>query len=147
MALSVLGALLALLLWLALLGPALKTWQKVPEQREKLEQDLAAVQALRGQVQVLKNQPSLSFDAAYQALGKTTRSYLPANTSMNLLGDQVTVQLQAVPAHALAQWLAAARNNAKALPVSGDLKAAAAPADGSGAVWTGSVVLRLPPRE
>ncbi len=66
---------------------------------------------------------------------------------MNLLGDQVTVQLQAVPAHALAQWLAAARNNAKALPVSGDLKAAAAPADGSGAVWTGSVVLRLPPRE
>ena len=142
-----------------LLGPALKTWQKVPEQREKLAQDLAAVQALRGQVQALKNQPSLSFDAAYLALGKTTRSYLPANTSMNLLGDQVTVQLQAVPAHALAQWLAQARSNARATPLEARLTRSAAPAAaapagnapvtlGSTPVamprWDGTVVLALP---
>lgn len=146
MVLGIAAALLAALLWL-LLAPALKTWQKVPAEREKLEKDLAAVQALAVQVQVLKAAPSLSFDAAYLALGKTTRSYLPVNTSVNLLGDQATVQLQAVPAHALAQWLAAARHNAKAVPVSSDLKAAAAGADGGGATWSGTVVLRLPPRE
>ena len=142
MVLAIAGALLAGLLWL-LLVPALKTWQTVPAERQYLDKNLAAVQALQLQAQALKAAPSLSFDAAYLALGKTTRSYLPAN----LLGDQVTVQLQAVPAHALAQWLAAARHNAKALPVSSELKAAAAGADGSGAVWSGTVVLRLPPRD
>ncbi len=146
MVLGIAAAVSAVILWL-LLAPALKTWQKVPAEREKLEQDLAAVQALGVQAQALKAASSLSFDAAYLALGKTTRSYLPANASINLLGDQVTVQLQAVPAHALAQWLAAARHNAKAVPVSSDLKAAALGADGSGAVWSGTVVLRLPPRE
>ncbi len=147
MVLGVAAALAALLLWLVLLGPALKTWQKVPAERAKLEQDLLVVQALGLEVQALKAAPSLSFDAAYQALGKTVRSYLPATASMQVLGDQVTVQLQAVPAHALAQWLAAARHNAKALPASFNLKAGAAGSDGSGAVWSGTVVLRLPPRE
>lgn len=146
MVLAIAGALLAGLLWL-LLVPALKTWQTVPAERQQLDKNLAAVQALQLQAQALKAAPSLSFDAAYLALGKTTRSYLPANATINLLGDQVTVQLQAVPAHALSQWLAAARHNAKALPVSSELKAAAAGADGSGAVWSGTVVLRLPPRD
>ena len=146
MVLAIVGALLAGLLWL-LLVPALKTWQTVPAERQHLDKNLAAVQALQLQAQALKAAPSLSFDAAYLALGKTTRSYLPANATINLLGDQVTVRLQAVPAHALAQWLAAARHNAKALPVSSELKAAAAGADGSGAVWSGTVVLRLPPRD
>ena len=146
MVLAIAGALLAGLLWL-LLVPAFKTWQTVPAERQHLDKNLAAVQVLQLQAQALKAAPSLSFDAAYLALGKTTRSYLPANATINLLGDQVTVQLQAVPAHALAQWLAAARHNAKALPVSSELKAAAAGADGSGAVWSGTVVLRLPPRD
>ena len=146
MVLGVAAVLLAALLWL-LLAPAIKTWQQVPAQRAKLETDLAVVQGLQSQAQALKGGNTLSFDAAYQALGKTTRSYLPASTSINLLGDQVTVQLQAVPAHALAQWLAAARHNAKALPASFNLKAGAAGSDGSGAVWSGTVVLRLPPRE
>lgn len=145
MVLGIAAAVLAALLWL-LLAPAVKTWQKVPAEREKLEKDLAAVQALGVQAQALKTAPSLSFDAAYLALGKTNAHYLPANTSLSLLGDLATVRLQAVPAHALAQWLAAVRHNAKALPVSSDLKAATGN-DGSGAIWSGTMVLRLPPRE
>ena len=69
MVLGVAAALAALLLWLVLLGPALKTWQKVPAERAKLEQDLLAVQALGLEVQALKASASLSFDAAYHALG------------------------------------------------------------------------------
>jgi general secretion pathway protein M len=145
MVLAIALALAATLLWF-MLAPAIKTWQKVPAERAKLEKELAAVQALGVQAQVLKNAPSLSFDAAYLALGKTTAQYLPPSTHSQVLGEQVTVQLQAVPAHTLAQWLAAVRNNAKALPVSSDLKVVSMAADGSGAVWSGTVVLQLPSR-
>ncbi len=147
MVLAVAAALLLLLAWFVLLGPALKTWQKVPAQRAQLEKDQAALQILAAQAAPLKDAPSLSFDAAYQAVGQSTRAYLPASAQINLLGDQVTVRLQQVSAHALAQWLAALRHNAKALPISSQLKAEAAAEDGSGAVWSGTVVLRLPPRE
>lgn len=138
-------AVLLLLFWFLLLGPAIRTWHQVPVQRAQLEKDQAALQALSVQAQQLKNAQSLSFDAAYQALGSSTRQYLPAQTAIHLLGDQVTVKLQQVPAHSLAQWLAAARNNAKALPVSAQLSASAG--DASGPLWSGTVVLRLPPRE
>ncbi len=73
MVLGVAAALAALLLWLVLLVPALKTWQKVPAERQHLDKNLAAVQVLQLQAQALKAAPSLSFDAAYLALGKTTR--------------------------------------------------------------------------
>jgi general secretion pathway protein M len=107
--------------------------------------DLAAVQVLEQQAQQLKNLPSLSFDAAYQAVGSTTRNYLPPSASVHVLGDQVTVKLQQVPAHSVAQWLAALRHNAKALPVSTQLSASAG--ESAGVLWSGEVVLHLPPRE
>ena len=139
------GAVLALLLmYFFVLGPALRTWQQVPTQRERVAKDFAAVQALEQQAQQLKNLPSLSFDAAYQAVGSTTRNYLPASASVHVLGDQVTVKLQQVPAHSMAQWLAALRHNAKALPVSTQLSASAG--ESTGVLWSGEVVLRLPPR-
>lgn len=141
---AVLLAVGLLLLWL-LLRPAVHTWQTAPAAQAQLEQQMGQLQGLAEQAQQLKDAPSLAFDAAYQALNSSVRNYLPSSSQVQLLGDEVTVSLSDVPAHSLAQWLAAARNNAKAVPISMQLEAVQA--DTSGARWSGKVRLRLPPRE
>ena len=76
-----------------------------------------------------------------------------------LLGDRVTVTLKGAPADAVAQWLALARTNARAVPVESRLtrSTAATPANAGPATlgntgaapvprWDGTVVLALPAR-
>jgi general secretion pathway protein M len=72
-------------------------------------------------------------------------------------GDRVTVQLKAVPAATLANWLTQARNQAQVLPVeahltrghvthtNSTLEATSATAH-SAVVWNGNLVLSLPNR-
>ena len=59
-------------------------------------------------------------------------------------GDRVTVQLKAVPATTLANWLTQARSDAQVLPVEAHLTRSGA--DNLPAVWNGNLVLSLPNR-
>jgi general secretion pathway protein M len=61
-------------------------------------------------------------------------------------GERVTVQLKAVPATALAQWLSQAREQAQALPLEAHLTRSANANNASAIMWDGSMVLRLPNR-
>jgi general secretion pathway protein M len=138
----VLGALalllLALLWWLGL-APALATLRSVEKQRPLLDAQWQQMQRLQAQAQTLQAQPRLAVDDA-QALLEAAMKPLGASAQWTLSGERVSVTLHGAPADALAQWLAQARLNARAVPGEARL---VRNASGS---WDGTLVLTLAAR-
>jgi general secretion pathway protein M len=100
--------------------------------------------ALQNQAQALQSSTPLSRDEALRNLQGLTPS---AQIQLNVQGDRVAVQLKAVPAAALANWLAQARSQAQALPMEAHLTRSNATGSVSNTVvWDGSLVLDLPNR-
>jgi general secretion pathway protein M len=107
--------------------------------------------ALQNQAQALQARTPLSRDEALRNLQGLTPG---PQIQLNVQGERVSVQLKAVPAPTLANWLAQARSQAQALPVEAHLtrsSATAAPQAPSASVsnsvlWDGNLVLSLPNR-
>lgn len=142
---SVLGALLAVLLfWSIAIAPALNTLRDSDNRRTQISQQQAHMLALQAQAQALQTRTPLARDEALRNLQALTPS---AQMQLNVQGDRVTVQLKAVPAASLANWLAQARSQAQALPVEAHLTRGNATSTVSNTVvWDGSLVLSLPNR-
>ncbi|MFM9901014.1 MAG: type II secretion system protein GspM [Polaromonas sp.] len=154
--------LLAVLWWVAM-APALKTLQNAEAQRRTLDAQLQTMQSLQVQAQALQSQPGVNHSDALRALESSVKQGLGATAQLNVVGDRATVTLRGTSADALAQWLAQARVNARALPSEARLtRTAAAPvpaaapgaaaavstavADDAVPLWSGSLVLSLPPQ-
>ena len=99
--------------------------------------------ALQNQAQALQTRTPLSRDEALRNLQGLTPS---AQMQLNVQGDRVSVQLKAMPAPTLANWLAQARSQAQALPVEAHLTRGNTTGANSAVVWDGSLVLSLPNR-
>lgn len=150
---SVLGALLGVVLfWSVAIAPALHTLYDSDNRRAQIGQQQAHMLALQNQAQALQTRTPLSHDEALRNLQSLT---LGAQMQLNVQGDRVAVQLKAVPAPILANWLAQARSQAQALPVeahftrgngmgTNNTPSATTTASNSAAVWDGSLVLSLP---
>jgi len=137
--LSVLGALLAaILFWSIVIAPALNTLRDSDNRRAQIGQQHAHMLALQAQAQALQTRVPLSRDEALRQLQSLTPS---AQIQLNVQGDRVSVQLKAVPAATLAQWLSQARSQAQALPVEAHITRSNATM-----TWDGSLVLNLPNR-
>ena len=137
---TVLAALLGVLLfWFIAIAPALNTLRDTDLRRAKVEQQHAHMLALEAQAKALQTRTHISRDEALRQLQSLT-----PNTQMQLhvQGDRVTVQLKAVPATVLADWLAQTRHQAQALPLEAHLTRSHAEA----VVWDGNMVLSLPHR-
>jgi general secretion pathway protein M len=142
---GVLGWLLGIwLVWAVTLQPALQTLHDSAERRAQLAQQLHRMQALQSQAQNLQQQTALSPAEALQRLRQLTPT-TDTGLQLNQNNGQVSVQVNAVPATALASWLAQARRQAHALPT--EVHLTLANKDGPGASWNGRIVLRLPERE
>ena len=136
---SVLGALLAVLLfWSIAIAPALNTLRDSDNRRALIGQQQANMLALQAQAQALQTRTPLARDEALRNLQGLTPG---AQMQLNVQGDRVTVQLKAVPAATLANWLAQARSQAQALPVEAHLTRS-----NTAMTWDGSLVLSLPNR-
>lgn len=142
---SVLAALLAaLLFWSIAIAPALNTLRDSDNRRAQISQQQAHMLAMQAQAQALQTRTPLARDEALRNLQALTPS---AQMQLNVQGDRVTVQLKAVPAASLANWLAQARSQAQALPVEAHLTRGNATSTVSNTVvWDGSLVLSLPNR-
>ena len=153
------GVVLLALLWWVALAPALGTLRQAPELHGKLDLQLQHMQRLQAEAQQLQAQPQTSPTDAVGALRAALTQRLGTSAQMNVLGDRVTVTLKGAPADAVAQWLALARTNARAVPVESRLtrSTAATPAHAGPATlgntgaapvprWDGTVVLALPAR-
>ena len=127
---------LAVVWWLAL-APALRTVREAPAQQAGVDAQWQQLKDLQAQAQTLQQQPRMTQAEALRALQNTTTELLSTSAQVQTLGDRSTVTLKAVPAPALATWLAQVRTQARAVPVQAHLKLSAA-------AWSGSVVLSLP---
>lgn len=136
---SVLGVLLGVLLfWSIAIAPALNTLRESDNRRTHIGQQQAHMLALQAKAQALQTRTPLARDEALRNLQGLTPG---AQMQLNVQGDRVTVQLNAVPAATLANWLAQARNQAQALPVEAHLTRS-----NTGMTWDGNLVLSLPTR-
>ena len=130
----------AALLWWIALAPALATLRGAETQRRVLDRQLQQVQGLQAQAQALQSQPKASYDEALRLLELSVRERLGTAARMVVSGDRATVTLTGAAADPLAQWLAQARVNARALPSEAHLFRNAT------GLWEGTLVLTLPPR-
>ena len=112
-AVLVLGALL----WQLVLAPALATLRTADAEAKALDAQLQHLQALQTQARALQKQPALGFDDALRALTAATRQTLGSTAQLSVAGERASVTLQGASADALAQWLAQARLNARAVPL------------------------------
>lgn len=137
---------LALLWWLAI-APPLATLKTAAAERDALRMQAAQMQQLAQEARALQALPTLGHDEALRALEQATEQHLAQAATLATVGEQAQVTLDGATADALAQWLAAARSNARALPVQARLKPLADEADDThGAVrWSGTLTLMLPP--
>ena len=167
---------LALVWWVAL-APALRTLATAPAAHAELDAQLQQMAALQLQAKALQAQPRANRDDALRALETSVRQGLGPNAQIQVAGagagEGVLVTLRATPADGLAQWLAQARGNARAVPrevhltrtqggapvpgrsagafPSGPGAATAAAANAAAAAdtrvrWDGTLVMNLPAR-
>jgi general secretion pathway protein M len=149
----VLGAWLGVLLfWSIAIAPALNTLRDSDNRRAQISQQQAHMLTLQTQAQSLQTRTPLSRDEALRNLQGLTPG---PQIQLNVQGERVSVQLKAVPAPTLANWLAQARSQAQALPLEAHLtrgngtvpnNASAPAAANSPVVWDGNLVLSLPNR-
>jgi len=109
--------LLALVWWVAL-APALRTLATAPAAHAELDRQLQQMGALQTQARALQAQPRANREDALRALETSVRQGLGPNAQMQVAGagEGVLVTLRATSADSLAQWLAQARGNARAVP-------------------------------
>jgi general secretion pathway protein M len=127
-------------LWILAIAPALATLQHSDEQRRVLDAQLQRIMALRAQAQSLQSQPKQNYEEASRQLELSVRQGLGTSARLSIQGERATVTLTGTAPDALAQWLAQARANARAIPAEAHLVR-----NGSG-MWEGNVVLTLPAR-
>lgn len=129
--------ILAVLLWLFAIAPALKTIKDAPEQHRALDAKLQNMRTLSLEAKNLQSQPKLGLDEAQKALQSAVTQRFGSTAQLNLAGERATLTLKNANPQELAQWLTQARVNARALP--GEAKLSR-----SGDGWDGTLVLNLP---
>lgn len=136
--LSLAGAVLALgLTWWVGVAPALKVIKAAPAQQVALDTQLQTMKQLQAQAKELRAQPPLTSDGARAVLDQAFKP-LGTNAQMVIQSERVTLTLNNLAPDLLAQWLAAARQNARMAPKEAHLKRN----DKGG--WDGTLVLQLP---
>lgn len=156
------------LVWWVLVAPPLHALRQADALHRNQDAQWQKMQTLQAQAQALMSQPKMSRDDAVRALEASVKQRLGATAQLTITGDRATLTLRSTPADALAQWLAQARLNARAVPTEGKLvrtaatatapttvgttvvsptatlAGAAAPTQAPVPAWDGTLVLNLP---
>ena len=138
------GAVAAALLLVLGLGvwPALRSWHASAPAHQQMAQRLQVMQGLQARAQALQAAPRFDADEGLRQLQEATLA-LGERMQLSTGPQQVNVRVQALPAQALAQWLASARELAHAVPLQAQLSQSS---ETGPALWSGTLVLGLPPR-
>lgn len=137
MLLALLAALLATLLWWLGLAPALAILETADARHQRLDTQIQEMRRLQAQAKTLQAQPQLGADDARRLLDASVKQQLGTTAHLVMVGEQVRLTFKGVPAEALAQWLAQARLNARAVPVEAHLMHTEA------GTWDGKLMLSL----
>ncbi|WP_395687449.1 type II secretion system protein GspM [Caenimonas koreensis] len=137
---SALGLVAAAIVWWLLVAPALATLRTSEAQRHELDAQLQSMRALQAQAKALQSQPKAGYDEALRLLELSVRERLGTTGRLSLQGERATITLTGTAPDTVAQWLAQARVNARALPSDVRINRNAA------GQWEGTVVFTLPSR-
>jgi general secretion pathway protein M len=137
--LAALALVLGAVLWWVALAPALATLRSAEQQHQLLDTQLQQMQRLQAQAKTLQAQAPMSFNEARRLLEASVKP-LGAAAQLSVVGERVTLSLKGASPDALAQWLAQARLNARAVPSEARLLRNAA------GTWDGMLVLTLSAR-
>lgn len=137
--LAALALVLGAVLWWVALAPALATLRSAEQQHQLLDAQLQQMQRLQAQAKTLQAQAPMSFNEARRLLEASVKP-LGTAARLSIVGERVTLNLQGTAPDALAQWLAQARLNARAVPSEARLLRNAA------GTWDGMLVLILSAR-
>ena len=132
LAAAVLGAFL---LWSVAIQPAWRTLREAPAQRDALDAQWQAMQALAAETRQLRDAPALGAEQAAAAL-RAASERLGGSARLSLQGDRAVLTLNGVSSTQLREWLAEARAGARARPVEAQLSRGAQG-------FSGSVVLQI----
>ncbi|MCA0174849.1 MAG: type II secretion system protein M [Proteobacteria bacterium] len=129
------AALAALLLWLALLGPAISVLRSAPNRIQAQAVELATMRQLAEEAKALKGASPVGGPEAAAAL-KAATGRLGEHATLTVTGGRATLALQGVAPDALQAWLAEARAGARARPLEAQLQQ-------TPTGWQGQLVLGL----
>lgn len=135
----------ALVWWLAL-SPALQTLRGAEAQHRLLDAQLQTMHRLQAEAQALQAMPKMPFEEAIKALEASVRQRFGTTAQLSVVGERATVTLKGASASALAQWLAQARIDARALPAEARLLRSPGAVPPTGPTWDGVLVMSLPAR-
>lgn len=108
--------LLAALLWMLFVAPALRVAREAPVQIARLEAELQRMQRLSGEIGTLRGVTPVTQAQAGAAL-KAATDRLGDKAKLMLLGDRATLTLTGASPTAFQAWLVEARSGARARPL------------------------------
>ena len=135
--LAVLGAavLVAFLLWVLAVQPALQTLRRAPAELDMLDGQLQTMQRLAAEAAQLRATPPVNGEQAGAAL-KAATERLGDKARISLQGERAILTLNGTGTEALRGWLAEARSGARARPIEANLMR-------SGAGYSGTLVVAI----
>jgi general secretion pathway protein M len=127
--------LVAFLMWLLVLQPALSTLRRAPVEMDRLDMQLQTMQRLATETAELRATPPVNPEQAQAAL-KAATERLGDKAKISLQGDRAVLTLNGAGTEALRGWLAEARSGARARPLEANLMR-------SGSGYSGTLVLSV----
>ncbi len=120
----------ALIVWLTLLQPALRTLREAPIDLDRLDHQMQQMQLAAGEMQSLRAASPVPAEQAATAL-RAAAAQLGERAKLAIQGDRATLTFTGVPADALRAFLGEARSAARARPMEAQLVKAATGYSGS----------------
>lgn len=133
-----LAVMLAGLLWVAAIAPAMGVLRSAPARLAELDVQLQSMQSLQAQARALQGRTPVGRDDAMRAIESALQQAMPGKAQVSRSGDRVTVTLSGASPQSLARWLGQARDAARVTVQ--QTRLTRRPAG-----WDGSIVLQLPP--
>ena len=126
-----------LVVWLALVRPALNTLDAAPALRAQADAQLLQMQAIANEARQLRALPPVPSSVAEQVL-KSATDELGGKAKIAVQGERATLSVTGINGEELRKWLIQARGGARARPVEANLMRAGEGYNGSLVVSIGS---------
>jgi general secretion pathway protein M len=120
MVVIIVAAVTFLIVWLALVRPAMNTLEAAPGLRAQADAQLLQMQAISNEAKQLRALPPVPQSVAEQVL-KSATDELGGKAKIAMQGERATLSVTGINGEELRKWLIQARGGARARPVEANL--------------------------
>ena len=120
MVVIIVAAVTFLVVWLALVRPAMNTLDAAPVLRAQADAQLLQMQAISNEARQLRALPPVPPSVAEQVL-KSATDQLGGKAKISVQGERATLSVTGINGEELRKWLLQARGGARARPVEANL--------------------------